>query len=342
MTTKIRTAVCAAIVCLAAISGGAQAQTHELKVSMFAAPSNPLNVQFGRMAKELEAKSKGRLKLTLFPVSQLGPPPRQYDLVRTGVADMAYILHGLTPGRFPLTELVELPGLASTAFMANMALMDLLPEYLAAEHAGVRVLSFISTPPVPLMMTKIEPRTIADLKGRRIRHSGPVQSATLAALGAVPVAVQPADLNESLSKGVIDGAVVGYSGVTSFKLQDVLRYMNDMNLGVVTFAAVMNPASYERLPADLKKLIDEYAGPAAERTFWADVLDGGESSQRDITLKAGVKPVQLDPRAQEEFKAISAKLEESTVADLEKKGLPARAFLLKLKATLAKYAPAKK
>ena len=328
-------------VMLCGLSSGAGAQNYELKVSLFAAPSNPLNMQFALMAKEIEAKSKGRLKLTLYHVSQLGPPPRQYDLVRTGVADIAYILHGLTPGRFPLTELVELPGLAQNGYMASMALMDLLPEYLAAEHAGVKVLGFMSTPPVPLLTTKIEVTSLEAFKGRRIRHPGPVHSATLAALGAVPVAVQPGDVNESLSRGVIDGAVMGYSGATSFKLNDVLRYMSNMNLGVATFAAIMNPAAYERLPADLKKLIDAYAGPEGERRFWGRVLDEGEEDHRRQLLKSGVKEVKLGANAEADFRTLSGRIEETTMAELEQKSLPAKAYFLKLKASLAKHRSAK-
>ena len=336
----IRSIVFGAVM-LYGMCSGAAAQNYELKVSLFAAPSNPLNMQFALMAKEIEAKSKGRLKLTLYHVSQLGPPPRQYDLVRTGVADIAYILHGLTPGRFPLTELVELPGLAQNGYMASMALMDLLPEYLAAEHAGVKVLGFMSTPPMPLLTTKIEVTSLEAFKGRRIRHPGPVHSATLAALGAVPVAVQPGDVNESLSRGVIDGAVMGYSGATSFKLNDVLRYMSNMNLGVATFAAIMNPTAYERLPADLKKLIDAYAGPEGERRFWGRVLDEGEEDHRRQLLKSGVKEAKLGANAEAEFRTLSGRIEETTMAELEQKSLPAKAYFLKLKASLAKHRSAK-
>src|SRR5690348_345697 len=79
----------------------AQAQNVELKVSMFAPPSLSFNKEFVIVAQELEQKTQGRLKLALFHSSQLGPAPRQYDLVRTGVADIAYHLTGFTPGRFP-------------------------------------------------------------------------------------------------------------------------------------------------------------------------------------------------------------------------------------------------
>ncbi|HTY66475.1 MAG TPA: TRAP transporter substrate-binding protein [Alphaproteobacteria bacterium] len=322
---------------LAMSTAQAAAQTIELKVSLFAAPTNPLNVEFTRVASEIMAKSGGRLKLDLFHDSQLGPPPRQFDLVRAGVADMAYVLDGLTPGRFPLSELVELPGVSPSGFASSMALRDLLDQYLAKEYAGTRVLGFMVTPPVPIFTTKVPIHSIDDLKGLRIRHPGPVISATLQAFGATPMSVQPGDVHEALGRGVIDGAAIGYSGATSFKLEDVVKYVTDPNIGGVAFTVVMNPAAYDRLPPDLKQLIDSYATLDASRTGWATVLDRGEAEQREILLKQGIQPIQLTDTERASFAAAAAKVQDATLAALEAKGLPARAYFTSLKAALKKY-----
>ena len=85
------------------------AQTIELKVSHYLPPNHTVNVELLRWAADLEKKSNGRLKLSVFSSGQMGPITRQYDLARTGVADIAFFLHGATPGRFPMTELTQLP-----------------------------------------------------------------------------------------------------------------------------------------------------------------------------------------------------------------------------------------
>jgi len=331
--------ILASIAALAIVApvGEAAAQTIELKVSLFAAPTNPLNVEFKRFADDIAAKSNGRLKLNLYHASQMGPPPRQFDLIRTGVADMGYVLHGLTPGRFPLTELVELPGVSPSGFASGMALREMLDEYLAKEHAGTKVLGFMVTPPVPVFTTKVAIHTVNDFKGLRIRHPGPVISATLQAFGATPMAVPPGDVNESLAKGVIDGAAMGYSGATSFKLGDVVKYVTDPNIGGATFAAIMNEGAYNRLPADLKRLIDSYSSIEANRTGWAAVLDPGEAQHKEILLKESVEVIPLTDAARAEFAAADAKVQEATLDGLEKKGLPARAYFKKLTAALKKY-----
>jgi TRAP-type C4-dicarboxylate transport system substrate-binding protein len=295
-----------------------------------------IHVEFRKMASELAEKTKGRLKLTFFPASQLGPPPRSYDLVRTGVADMSYVIPGLTPGRFPLSQMAELPGVSATGYATSMAMMDLYEEYLEKEHPGVKLIGFMNTPPAPLMMTKVEVRSLADLRNKRIRHPGPIHSATLSALGAVPVAIQPLDIHESMARGTVDGALVGYSGAGSFRLGEIVKFVTEVNLGGINFITVMNPASYDNLPPDIRKLMDAYMGKAGAR-IWARVFDHGEAVERKVLEKQGPKFVEMGAKEQAEFAAAATNVHETTIADYEKKGLPARAYFQRLKAGIAQY-----
>ncbi len=324
-------------IALAILSAGvAGAEPIELKVSLFTPPVNPLSVQMEKAKKDIEARTNGQLKLNIFHASQMGPAPRQFDLVRTGVADISVVFQGLTPGRFPMTELAELPGLIrGSSYAITMAMQDNLREFLAAEYQGVKVLDFAVTPN-PILISRESIATLADWKGKRIRHPGPVHSATIKALGAVPVLVQPFELAEALSRGQIDGAVTGAGGVVSFKLQDSGRYILETPTGGLTFAVVMNSGVYDKIPAELRGVFDEYFGPKGQPA-WARLLDSDEAYNRDLLAKEGVKFSQLSPDDVAAFDAISFGLQQTMVDELEKKGLPARAYLEKLKSTMAKY-----
>jgi TRAP-type C4-dicarboxylate transport system substrate-binding protein len=316
-------------------AGTASAQIVELKVSVFTPPINPLSMEMERAKKEIEAKTNGRLKLNVFHASQMGPAPRQFDLVRTGVADIAVVFNGLTPGRFPMTELAELPGLIrGSSFPITMAMQENLQEYLAAEYPDTKVLNFAVTPN-PILISRMEIKTLADWKGKRIRHPGPVHSATIAAVGAVPVLVQPFELAESMARGQIDGAVTGAGGVVSFKLQDSARFVLDMETGGLTFAVVMSPAAYEKIPVDLRKTFDEYFGPGGQPA-WGKILDTDEAMNREVLAKDGVKFSVLGDKDAAEFGATAVKLQNSMVEEFEKKGLKAGAYFGKLKAAAAK------
>ena len=137
------------IAALPFVSGSASAETIELKVSHFLPPNHTINKELQRWADELKQKSDGRLVLSVFPAGQMGPLPRQYDLARTGVADIAFFLHGATPGRFKLTEVAHLPftfwkGNAPVSNSRGSFQVTTLAPELAKEHQGVRVLYMLA------------------------------------------------------------------------------------------------------------------------------------------------------------------------------------------------------
>ena len=122
--------------------GRAEAQTIELKLSHFMPPNHTFHKWAMAWAEKLDKESNGRLKLTIYPNGQLvGPPNRQLDAARNGITDMAFVLHGVTPGRYPMTELVNLPfawpkGRLPAASITSKRMTELAPTYLATEHDG--------------------------------------------------------------------------------------------------------------------------------------------------------------------------------------------------------------
>lgn len=327
----------AAVLTSAALPACAQDQTIELKASIFLPPSSSFNQGIDKWIAEVQEKSKGRLKINVFPGSQMGPPPRQFDLVRTGVADFGLVLHGLTPGRFNLTELAHLPGVITYGYAGSRALSEVGPEILKADHPGVKILYMVSLSPMPVM-TKTEITKASDLVGKRVRAAGSVQSAVLEALGAVPVLIQPGEMNEALTKGMVDGLSVGYSGMSTYRLNEAAKYVFEGDLGSVTFAFVMNQGAYDKLPADLKKIIDDTTGANGQH-FMARSVQDDESGVRAKYMGEGIKVQQLTDDGP--LKEASARIREQAIKAAEAKGLPAKEFLDKLSAAYAKYKDAK-
>src|SRR5262245_41601805 len=100
----------AAIVWVVALGcGRASAETIELKLSHYVPPSHTIHKFLEAWSAEVADKSGGRLTIKIYPAAQLGPVQRQFDLARTGQADLAVGLTGATPGRYPMTELTSLP-----------------------------------------------------------------------------------------------------------------------------------------------------------------------------------------------------------------------------------------
>jgi len=159
----------------------------ELKVSHYLPPNHTFQKELVRWGDDLDRGSGGRLKLRIYPASQLGPVNRQFDLVRNGIADIAVGLHGATPGRYPMTELASLafqsPDAGNNSAVTSKRLTELAPEYLANEHQGMRILWMAATNPLKFHVARkaiavvMNPRRFdglaKDLQDMILANSGP-------------------------------------------------------------------------------------------------------------------------------------------------------------------------
>lgn len=310
--------------------GWAAAQTVELKVSHYLPPNHTFQKELLRWGEDLAAQSGGRLKLNIFPASQLGPANRQFDLARSGVADIAVGLHGVTPGRYPLTELVSLPYVRPLAggnsAITSQRLSELAGEHLAREHQGLKILWMAVTNPLMFHTANRQIKTVADFKGLRIRYAGEQFAQIIPALGAVPLPVPPAETQDGLAKGIIDGATFPYEATKSFDLGTVVKYSLEPGVSTATFAVVMNPAKFDSLSDDLKAIIENTTGPARAAKFGA-AFDESEKLGREYMLAKNVQITALEGEALASVKALLAPIVEKTVAALESQGKPARKFL---------------
>jgi TRAP-type C4-dicarboxylate transport system substrate-binding protein len=247
----------------------------------------------------------------------------QYDLARSGAADIALVMHGTMPGRFPLTELAGLPFLSPDPVRATTALEAALTGWLAPEHEGVRVLFLAAS--APLAVHARQPlRNVADFNGRRIRVPGRVAAALLSALGAEPVPVLPMDVAETLRSGAVDGVALTYQGAGFHQLAPLVRYSTELNAGTVTFGLVMNPDSYARLPAELRSTVDEVLGASGGRRL-AQALARDAADGKAYMRRGGVTIIELQAHERQAFDVALGPVVAQTVASLDAQGLPAQA-----------------
>ncbi|SFK23832.1 TRAP transporter substrate-binding protein [Celeribacter neptunius] len=344
MTSYMKGAISAALLTAAMLGAEpvwAADEEVTLSVSLFTPPSSDLNKSFRSIQEALNEETGGRITFEMYEASQMGPAPRQYDMVRKGVADITVALLGLTPGRFPMMEMLDMAGVVDTelgenvAGPASAAVLDLSETYLSKELAGVKLLN-ITVLPNPIIITKEEYTDLDDLKNLRIRHPGPTHAKTLEALGAVPTFVPSTEMSEAIARGNIDGILTGYTGIRSFKLLDSAKYVLELASGGMTFAVVMNQDAYDKMPDDLKAAFDKHFGPEGQQ-FWGRVLARGEIEAREELVEQGLVIRGLSAEDSEKFSEISQHLREETAAELDAKGLNASKFLTDLEATAATY-----
>ena len=183
--------------------------------------------------ENLEKQSGGRITVKRFPGSQMGPVQQHYDFARTGQADVAWFLHGATPGRFPLTELVNLPYLIGSAEIGTKVLNDkeLRARYLDAEHKGIKVLLLLTHQPGNVHTTRKAIRSVDDMKGLRIRKN--VDSRKL------PIPVEYTFAREVARESPVepDGIYIPCGGWGS--VHNIRRLEDDLGKPVITWFQVM-------------------------------------------------------------------------------------------------------
>jgi TRAP-type C4-dicarboxylate transport system substrate-binding protein len=332
----------AAVLVFACATTWAQ-QTTEMKLAYFVGDQHAMSQWLIKWSDNLERQSGGRIAVKRFPGSQMGPVQQHYDFVRTGQADVAWFLHGATPGRFPLTELVQVPYLIGSAEIGTQVLNDpeLRGKYLDGEHKGVKVLLLFTHQPGNVHTTKKAIRTLDDMKGLRIRFASPTIRDFIAALGGTPVGVLPTEQVEQLQKGTIDGVFIDYGGAgIAFKMVGILKYSTEMYSYVSSFGLAMNEDFWNKLPPDLKTLVKQSVTGVEKAVGQAwDALD---LPGKQALMDGGAEAIRLSPEENAKFRRIGVEVAEAKVKELEGKGLPAPAVYSIMKSLAERYAKTSK
>lgn len=310
----------------AALLGAGIAGAQELKLAHFMAPTHPYHPRvFAPFAEEVERTTGGKLKVRIFPGGELGAnPAEQFNRAVDGVADIAFVLPGYTAAQFPRVLLMEYPGVAKSPESAARGLWN-ARELLEEEFRRVKLLSLWTITPGAIYTRDKPVRSLADLKGMKVRVASSVGGDLVKAWGATPVFTPVTEVYNALQTGVIDGVLIDGGAALAFKLIEVSKYVTvGMQSVLTTFALVMNRDAWNRLPADQKAAVEKATGLAmGERAFavWNAVSAKGIEA---IAAAPGKELIRLAPAEAAKFDAISKNVTEDAVGALEAKGIPAR------------------
>lgn len=268
MKTKLSIGI--ALAALLAVSGcsdkGAATSSSEnvttLRFSHFMTANDNINTEgFEPWARKIEEDSKGRIKVEIYPSATLSKPGATYDATAKGTIDIGMQVQGYTAGRFPLTQIVELPGIANTAEEQTCILYKLYDDgVISSEYEDTHVLALMGSGQGALHTVDTPIRVPADMKGLRIRQPSIVASHIIEATGAAPVGMPASDTYTSLQRGVIDGLSFTWQPIQAFRLDELLNAHTNIPFSNSSFIVTMNKEKYNSLPDDLKKVIDDNSG----------------------------------------------------------------------------------
>ena len=326
MTKTIKTLL-AGVAASAMFASGAFAQEVTLKLHQFLpAQANVPKLILDVWADKVEAASEGRIKVDRFPSMQLGgKPPELMDQAIDGVADIVWTVVGYTPGRFPTTEVFELPFMVEDARAASCAYWKMFEEHMeGGEFKDVKILgTWVHGPGMFHTADPVE--TPADLEGMKIRGGSRLVNKLLELTGATPVGMPVPAVPEGLSKGVIDGTTIPWEVTAALKVPELVENHTEFEgnaLYTLTFVLAMNKGKYDSLPDDLKAVVDANSGLSFS-IFAGGTQADADGPARAAAVENGNNIVTVSDTAP--WKKAVEPIYADWIADLNGKGIDAQA-----------------
>ena len=291
-------------------------------------------------AQKVEAESGGRIKIQLFHAMQLGgAPPQLFDQARDGVVDITWTVLGYTPGRFNKAEVFELPFMSGSAEQSSKAIQEYVEKFAADEFKDVKLIC-VHTHGPGLFHTKQPVTGLESLRGMKIRGGSRIINNMLVKLGATPVGMPVPAVTDALSKGTIDGTTIPWEVTPSLKVTELVKnhttFAGAEGLYTQTFALSMNKAAYDKLPADLKKVIDNNSG-IETAAFFGRAMDEGDKAGRAIAEKAGNNIVALDAAETQRWRRTASVVETDWINEVKGKGIDGAKLAAEARALIKKH-----
>jgi TRAP-type C4-dicarboxylate transport system substrate-binding protein len=343
MMARLRRGALAALaLAISALSGTAGAQETQLRYNRWLPATHDIdNKVFKPWFEEIAKATGGRVKIE-FTTSSLGPLPRQYELATSGVADIVFGSESLTPGRFPLAEILELPFVGDSAESVSVAYWRVYKAHFekAKPYAGVHLLALSGLAPYYVHTVKKPIAKIEDFSGLKLRAAGALLNDTVKALGAVPVSAAVTELHDLFSKGIVDGGLSNDDQIRSFNLSKFIGARTVVPGGISnysTFVAV-NARKWESIAAADRAAIERIAGEAVAKSL-GRIIDASAKLGVEQMAAAGAKTITADAALAAALKAKLGFLEERWIAKANEKGVDGAAALKMLREQASAYKP---
>ena len=299
--------------------------TIELSYSIFF-PSQHIQCKTAEAwAREIESRTNGRVKITMYPGGTLTKPAQAYEGVVNGISDIAMSCPAYTRGRFPLLEGIDLPLGYPSGQVASRVAHDMVKAYDPAELDQVEVMYFHAHGP-GILASKKPVRSLETFRTLKVRATG-LSAKVVEALGGTPVAITQPETYEALQRGVVDATFCPFETLKGWKQGEVISSVTDTSaIGYTTaMYVVMNKDKWAELPADIQKTIrdvnEEWVGRHGKA--WDDADREGKTFIKELDHDI----IGLSSEAEEQWVNAVQPVLEGYLDRMEEMGLPGKEFL---------------
>jgi TRAP-type C4-dicarboxylate transport system substrate-binding protein len=315
----------------------AQDKAVHLKIAHWVPPTHPMHKAMEDWGSSIQKATNGTVTFTVFPSQQLGKAFDHYDMVRDGIAEVAFINPGYQPGRFPIIDAVNLPFVISNGRGGSQAADAWYRKYAEREMKDVKF-CFNFVHDYGSWHSRAKKIVVpGDIRGLKVRPAQAINAALVTQLGGTNVQSSAPEIRDVLEKGVADAAGAPWGSVLLFGIDKVTKYHMDAPLYVTVLTWVMNKNTYKNMSPAQQKVIDEHcttewalraAGP------WADFERSGVAK---LKADPAHEVYSLSPDQLDAWKKAAEPVVKVWADGARKAGIDPDVALSELKAEVAKY-----
>jgi TRAP-type C4-dicarboxylate transport system substrate-binding protein len=308
-TSMLKMLARCALFSFALVSAVSAAEPIKLKLAFFSS-DRTLLYQGGvkPFVDAVNSEGKGVIEIEVFFGGALGKvPAQQVQLVREGLADIAYIIPGYSAEQFPDNAVIELPGLFRNQQEASLAYTRMIAVGALRGYEEFIVITAFAAEPHSIHVR----RTIAsldDFKGLKIRANNPTEAATFEKLGMGAIVMPANQISDAIGSGTIDGAAIPPAMLTEFGVGRLATYHYMIHADAPSLALVMSRKKFESLPARGQEIIRKYSGDwsvAQSNAFFEDINAKAMQQLMSDSKRHVIFPSEGDrPRIEAAFKGV--------------------------------------
>jgi TRAP-type C4-dicarboxylate transport system substrate-binding protein len=307
-------------------------ETIALTYSVFFPPTHIQCKTAEAWAKEIETRTQGKVKITIFSAGSLTKAPQCYEGVVSGISDIGMSCFAYTRGRFPLLEGLDLPlgypnGMVASTIATEMA-MKYQPQEIADTH-----LFYIHAHGPGILASRKSIAALEDLKGLKVRATG-LATKIVECLGGNPVGMSQPETYEALQKGVVEATLCPVETLKGWKQGEVINSVTDSSVIGYTTAmfVVMNKQKWEQLPADIQQVFTDVSKEwvAKHGQAWDQADQEGWEYIKGLNKQI----LSLDDAEKQKWVDAVKPVLDSYVTEAQSKNLPGREFLADIQARL--------
>ncbi len=304
-------------------TSGGTAESVTFNMSHFLSNQHPLHtnvlVPFSEAVLE---QTEGRVNIQIYPNNELGAPSTTVDQVVSGSLDMGITLAAYTPGRFPLTSILEFPFMFENSLQGNLVAADLKQELQENDYKDMKLLWVGGTDVAKILINK-DVSTIAGLGGLKLRSPGLLYNDVFRALGATELSLPVSDLYDAMDRNIVDGSLMSPSALISFKLAEVTDNVIDLDVYMNPMIFVMNQNSWAKVSAEDQEVIEGLLDEFPEKI--GAQYDRESAAGMEVAKEKNIKIISLSDEEKAKFHAVTDPLKKKWLDDMDAKGLPGTA-----------------